>query len=1022
MVDRLAEQWDDASCLTGHGPFAADPADLTPAAWRNRTLGVLAGFALATLLLLWLAPHMPTTYRPYGGIVGTPAWFDRSPTIELWFYFLGLLAYGGLGWLGGWYVGRDSRRGRLAVLAVVATAAVFIVGHHTRWIPSSQASSLLRDILKQPVALVELVLLAGAGWWLSLPGRLPGRPPRRVVGRARPVSPPGWEAFLTASRFVPCFLLFALTMGAAMPRPVAGLLLAFPLALLAEFLLRPTDDPQRSRHLTQTLERWAWRLLAFAPFAAWLRRLAITLGYSPSPKLMLAGGLTVVLLPLAAGGWRCRLGWAPEVRTERLLPWALIWAMLLAAGCAFNYDGFHQGEFTYPFQALRRGLLPWRDIFYVHGFGIDTLGGWLMRTPTPRLHSLETSFHGFVEMLAAFVALEFLLRAWGRPWWPAALLTAGLTAVGAHPYGRYAVPWILLFMAHGFLRERRLRWMAMAGVVAAIGPFYALDTGALGIVGFGLWALLWGFAAGGRRVSFQTTMGRTYPLLAFLAGVALVAVPALVAMLHFGLVRETWRLHLDYLAVKPHYDKLPFNLDCLSALAAPAGTILGCWATADILRRRQCGPLAGLIPLLTIFNLLAFLRAFDRSDSGHIAYATILAWPLLGTLAVWRHQRGHEFEESDHERPTPGQRTMLDTSAARRALLFGVMLIALPYTHHPIGRPPQPGAQPPTGSIHLYWHYYGVFVHRPLIVPIGSEPGSDPYYQAFFDVADRVRDITEAPGAGSTRLVRSFYDFSNQPAIYTWTGLTAPARFFTAYHSSSLRWQREVIDALEGRPVTWVLWRGPSLFWNAPDGMPNWLRQWRIAQYLLRYYRPERQLGTRGPPLLIDNRPQPGFALHDGLLLRRTGLTPPGLEAQPLAPLWLSGADLGEVPAVWGRGGDGVPAAPQYLIVRADLTLTSESTATMSISRPLSLVRAIEASITVTPPVDGRCVIRWDNVAGESLGRSMSFHIHADHGGSYRLPLASNPAWVWGGAPANLRIEIQTASPPPEKVRFDAWE
>jgi hypothetical protein len=61
-------------------------------------------------------------------------------------------------------------------------------------------------------------------------------------------------------------------------------------------------------------------------------------------------------------------------------------------------------------------------------------------------------------------------------------------------------------------------------------------------------------------------------------------------------------------------------------------------------------------------------------------------------------------------------------------------------------------------------------------------------------------------------------------------------------------------------------------------------------------------------------------------------------------------------------------------------------------------------------------------VDGEAAGRSMAFNIHAGYEGIYRLPLASNPSWVWGGAPATLRIEIQTASPLPEKVQLRAYE
>jgi hypothetical protein len=166
MVDRMADHWEESSGLATEGPVASDAADLTPAAWTNRTLGGVAGFALSFLALLPLAAHLPMAYRPYDGIVGTPAFLDRAPQFELWCYALGLALFGGLGWYGGQWAGRNRRRGAYAIAITATAGAGVLAAHHVGWIPSSDATRLLRAILGRPLAVVELAALGLGAWWL----------------------------------------------------------------------------------------------------------------------------------------------------------------------------------------------------------------------------------------------------------------------------------------------------------------------------------------------------------------------------------------------------------------------------------------------------------------------------------------------------------------------------------------------------------------------------------------------------------------------------------------------------------------------------------------------------------------------------------------------------------------------------------------------------------------------------------------------------------------------------------------
>ena len=621
-----------------------------------------------------------------------------------------------------------------------------------------------------------------------------------------------------------------------------------------------------------------------------------------------------------------------------------------------------------------------------------------MGPPRLETHSLDIAWMIITTALVSACALLLYLRAWGRSWWPGALMAAMLPAAAGGPAtGRYLGIWIALLLVHRFLVTRRLRWLAATGVAGGLAAVYSLDMGVIIIVGVTMWSVIWGMLIGSRLPARRVRGVR--PALAFLVGVACVVLPGAGLLWSWGILGDFVTLHREYMLVKPHYDKIPFRLDYILALAAPGAGVLGLWACVSIARRRDPSPLAGLLALLTLLNLGISLRTFDRSDVGHVIYAAMMAWPLLGTLVVWQWHAG---------RRSAGRRAC-DAGAFGRSIGFGVALISLAYLSPWVGLPPHAGSTPTMMPIQQVWRFYCGNVARPLCGPIEGDES-----RAFFSQVEQLTELTDAPGPWSRNLRRDFYEFCNQPAFYGWTGLTSPTRFFAPHYPSTIDWQLEVVRGIEQHHVRWVMWRGPSVYWNSPNGsidwpqgQPNWLQLYLISRHLLRHFVPARHLAAPGAPLVIDGRPQPGYAIHDALVLERRA--EPGLDAatQPLEPLWLEPVELAELPWVWGRNPEGAPPQPVETLAGAEADIV-DGAVTIDLADGPLWHGADEIQLQFASPVDGRCTVEWRNAAGETGARRIMFNTHARFRGPYRVPVGSMPGWAWGGTPTAIIIRMES--------------
>jgi hypothetical protein len=1063
---------------------------------------------LAFLALLWLAPRFPSTPQGHGGIVGPSILADRAPGIEPAFCALGVGACGLLGWLGG----MATRRGRpwpiAAALAALAVEAAFsVMARRHGWIPASGATLLLRIVLTRADLAAQLALFAVAAWWLGLPGpEEPEKATASATGKAaladaarRPETPARIVVAL-AGRLAPPLLAFAVLLEVVSPRPMegVGLALALAMATIVQALLLPSratpslDDVSHWARPAQIVERVSWLLpTAIAPCGLWLLRWGKTLHWPlPSDSAVVVMVVGAAMAPIVAGAARCLCKVGPSFRPEAMLPRIFFWTLALAASCYNRYDGLVQGRLAYPIQALRRGLLPWRDVFDARGLGLDALVGWLAGPPTQATHSMGMVVLAILALATAWLALRALLKAWGWSWWPAALATIAVAVLAGGPeVAHLGWAWLALGIVGRFLCSRRLRWPALAGAVGFLAALDAVDVGALILLGIGGWCLAWGLALGGSRSSRVPRMGRLWPFFAFGLGASAVALPTALAAWRMGILDDALRLHFQYALTELHGDRLSFTIDNLASMIVPAAGLLGLWAGWGIVRRRQNGPLAGFVLALTFLCLLAFAGALGRSDVGRVGAGSAFAWPLLMTLAVWQCRRGHEpppppakakksgaAATSAQARRRIARAAMLDVAAASplRPFVAAAALVALAYASPPLVRPLGSAAASLPLPIHLDGNAFRRNARKPLMEPVADDAS-----RAFFEVARQLGPIVGAPGPWSRQVVRSFYDFSNQPALYAWTGLTAPTRFFVTRDAVGQAWQEEVIEALRREDVRWVLWRGPALdrsrragasdgAFNATPGgapsggtsngafvdAPDWLTQWRVAEYVVRHYRPARALTTRGPALTIVGVAQPCFHENDGLLLERADARPIGMESQSLEPLWLEPVELGALPEAWGRGvaggsgssgGSGnsgvagglwhrvvlevldglhvlgssgapdVPAPPPSRVFEAEAALAASGEGDLVVDRPLALAGAEELQLTFDPPVAGRCVLSWRNAAGQDAFRRIGFSLRADAdaAGAYRLPVGSMPAWAWGGAPTFLSLSVQAADGAP---------
>lgn len=907
-------------------------------------IGGVGGTAVAAPFLLAAARRLTFAYHPYGGVVGLPAALDYAPQQELYFYVAGLIGFFVAG-LAGWSIGRRSKWLAWGILVVgVAVFGASLIGN------TVQSAALIKSVARSAAA-GELLLFV----LFSAP--LFFRPGQAEPEKEKPADFAVWMGIVG-----PVWAHESVLLAVYLPAWPVALALAAGFAYVQGKLLIENERPRRGQNVLVWLEAVAWVALAVAPIAAWILRFNLSIDRpTPSARAMALSGLAIALAPIVFGALRSRLRYKPIVRPAALVPFSVLALLGLASGMQTSLDAFHMGELMYPPRAIAAGLKPWADIFYVHGFGVDTVFGAIVGRPIEQFQGMVLQAAGLTAAIGVAIGVWAMLRLWGGRWWLLALVVGALAFEGSGwATVRYLPMWVVLWIVAESARTGRLRWLALAGVVAWFGAFFSLDTGSTLLAALFVYVLAWGvFGEGGR-------MRRVQPMVAFLSGVAIVAAPTIVWMLYAGVLDDFAKVNWQYLLVKRHYDKIPIAVNSLVVFVSPAVTVAGAWASLKILRRGERTPVAAAIVLLTMIAPLAYMRAFDRSDFGHQIYGTVPAWPLLACLAVWRASQA-------------GAPRSLD--ALWRSALFSILLIAYPFADPLLSR--QPEGEPLVYRIDDYLHNFNADARLPLVGPAEDAQTID-----FFNV---VHELDTLPAG------EAVYDFSNQAALYAFIGRASPTRFFMPFYASSEKWQNEVVGALDRRQVRWVLWRGPTEYWNAPDFIPTCVRQWKIASYILEHYHPARVMAGNSV-LLMRNE------------VARSATASLGRN------IWLTGAEvnLKSLPKVWGKDQPGVPKLPTRKIEKTFVVTPFSGAYRMDISE--SLAQATEVWVGVSKPTNGSFKIQWFDRDGNAAP-PIRFDVSPDWNGQYRVMLSNMPHWVWPGPPA--RIEFTADRPGDIELRIE---
>ncbi len=929
-------------------------------------IGAVLGLAAAILIF----SRLKLPYHAYDSIVGPPAFGDFSIRRKFWGYILLTLLPIAGGWFCAWL---DRRFGRFLSVVPWTSATwgwkqwipmglglVALNGLESalRWLPEQYRNPLWADRTNLCFWITLVVFFWVMGWLadISLLRESRNEKFENLFWRS------SWFVILTLHLWI----LFQPIMNFTLLAVAAALIYAALFVPLLNCANQLSSCGVQSGFWT-IAETAAWWILAVYPLTALAVRLGKTFGQPwANSSAPLISGLIVAVSALICSSMRCHFKQVRKVSPMILIPFSA--AMLYSgAGAPFaGYDPYHQGEYQYPYVALTRGLLPFRDVFFVHGFGFNVLPGWITSRWIHDAPNLDVFFLNQLSALGVALAAWLYLRLFGEKWWLLALGLALLTAGAAMTKGsRYVPIYLMAFCVMQYAERKRPAWLIASGLLAWGTFFYVLDVGAVALLAGAAWSLLWEKGEGERRKakekeeevieSFHPKSFVLHPFFLFAIGAGIGALANLIWLIRLGVLRDFLDLHWTYFRMKSHYDNLPFPSPGLIYLLSPLMTVLGAGfllsredmkqgalPIADSSHKTQDSSLdvSAAIPFFFLVNALAFLRGLDRSDAGHVVYASAMAWPLLGCLIVWR----------------------AGNAAPIQCFLRSLVLVALAALV-PLTLPSIRGTNPMTIAPMDLAKGYVANCNRPAVLSAKDLKARDP----FFAECEELQKIAK-PG-------EYILDMTDRPAIYGWTDLKCPTRFFAPFYTSNLQWQNEVIRRLEETQTPWVLWPAKNQEGAKIDGIDLQLRDWAIAEYIWSHYQ----------PLLMT---------HGGSLLLKRGAGANPLQSTFIA-LLSDSVELGAVPRIWGSYAKGVPPLPSREIVTTEWIEGNEGRVLGPVNFS-SLAEATEAQIEFETGWEGEGEFRlYEDRGSDRGGFSARFTLSADHAGPYRIPLASFAGWAW---------------------------
>jgi hypothetical protein len=599
---------------------------------------------------------------------------------------------------------------------------------------------------------------------------------------------------------------------------VAALLVALPAAALFFGLVLP-------RFLEVRTGRWSeWPGVAFGS-AFPLFRSGVPARYSLAVALMLSAfaAATVMFQADPAG----RLAALPGERTTAMR--ALIFGtLLLLFGCGLwiyaqpgnNVDLFEDGHVLGPAQAYLSGGRPYVDTYPIHGWGAD--GGadaFFFRIFSPTLETFRVRRAVWTALaLPALAAAALVLFDDG--FWAGLSM---LLAVSICPFvsERQTLAFAAIAALTAAARRRNPILWLLAGAISAWTLFFTLD--------FGLMALGGGVGtAGVLGVLDRDWRGARAATLRFLAGAFLGSVPFLAllaahgalgdfARVSFvdipGTIVDAWGLPAGTSSVvivrgsASEAFRLVFHGDEMPALFFVLVLALGVTVLIGRAILRTVQPVDRAAAAVLCVSILALRGVLGRADAGHLSlYGVVVALP-----AAWLVYRAAH-------------------AGRYRIVLTAILLVALFVRLRPdraiqtewTALRQAPGARATSAS-------------QPHIPRSGRATVSA---EQAGELAALQADLDALLAPGQT-----FFDYSNEPALYFLMNRTPPIRHGIVPFYEPEAKQREVIAALERIKPPLAILSGGSF--DAPDAISNRDRTPLVATYLDRAYEPVAKVAGR---------------------------------------------------------------------------------------------------------------------------------------------------------------------------------
>lgn len=696
--------------------------------------------------------------------------------------------------------------------------------------------------------------------------------------------------------------------------------------------------------------------------------------------------LTLALLGLRRQPLERTPSWEELFRALMLIlaiPCLLLAVAFWPAGGAYSQaaltgalDPWKDGEALAVAQAVLQGHLPFKEILLRHGFLTDVVSGltavsWL--GPTVGAFRLWLNYLAPVGLVALYLLSVFCL-----PWpWALMYTLAVLTgAAGTIPQARFFFPLVGFIFTLYYLQRPRWPVLLLSALFTILSLLASYTAGLTALAGHV--ALLAVYTLWGKKEWLQ----RAAHLGIYLGGVAIISLPwwlylAMSGSLGAYFENFAWVLKAYgpvFGLPLPGWGDAPGLAAQITFLLPPVALAAGVlmWLAEWRSQTEGESPLWNVLLLLVVLGAF-WMRFLGRGDWAFLQDALPLAVMLLAFLLYQLSRR---------------QRRL-------RALIFLLALL--------------PAFLPSAGTRTLA-AWAGGFGWKTRLPVEGLSQGQSERLQKTFLPAEQAAALDQGVSylEGQVGTGDQFFDFSNQPLWYFLVPRLPVVSALASIEQATLDQQRDIIRTLATTAVKAVITAPPLADPESPDQISPVVRQYAVAEYLLRAFVPAAVAG--GNVVLLPS--QEGF------------VPDPAAVAAWMKPLPLLG-----LPAVWGdlskydpsQGGVRVryaPAAGSQAVEPAGLTVTaaadsvtigsSEAPVRLTLNAPAGNTASgnvLVLKLAVPETLAGRtAALSW----GESgSGARATFTLRpSGEGRRYVFRVGSWPSWAWAKDRNRLVLEL----------------